>query len=119
MRIPQTIAFFALRGEVDVTLLGPAPLGLVNRACGAAPFLVPLGKDGKPEYHSMLLTGDPAITSIAVLLKLKPRESTADAGAVQTWDDEIKNGFMLPGPNFLAAVLRVDEIGRSLLHESR
>ena len=44
------------RGEVDVTLLGPAPLGRVNRACGVVPILVPLGKEGKPLYHSMLLT---------------------------------------------------------------
>ena len=209
------------RGEVDVALLGPAPLGRVNRACGVVPFLVPLGKDGKPVYHSMLLSTDPAVTTVtglrgkrvglmkgstaahiipmkmlrdadlspesfesvffesqdkimtallsqqvsgagvketlyrrfekesvrllqtseplpnfafaalpsqpparrerfvAALLKLKPRENAADAGAVAGWDDEIRNGFMLPGPDFLPAVLRVDEIARSFMNESR
>lgn len=207
------------RGEVDVTLLGPAPLGRVNRTCGAAPFLVPLGKDGKPIYHSMLLTADPSVTSVAglrgkkvgllkgstaahvlplkmlhdaglgpgsfepvflesqdrlmtallgrqvsgagvkevlyrrfanesvrllqtseplpnfafaalpsqpparrerfvaALLRLKPRENAADAATVAGWDDEIRNGFMLPAPDFLPSVLRVDEISRSVLHE--
>jgi ABC-type phosphate/phosphonate transport system substrate-binding protein len=210
------------RGEVDVSLLGPAPLGLVNRTCGAAPFLVPLGKDGQPVYHSMLLTADPAVSStahlrgrkvgfmkgstaahvlplkmlgdaalgpgsfepvfyesqdkimtallerqvagagvkealyrrfqkepllrllqtsealpnfafaalpaqpaerrqrfVAALLRLNPRESAADAALVKAWDDEIKNGFLVPGPDFLPAVLRVDEIGRSVMHEHR
>lgn len=54
-------------GEVDVALLGPVPLGRVNRACGAAPFLVPLGQDGRPSYHAMLLTGDPAVRKVADL----------------------------------------------------
>lgn len=54
-------------GEVDVALLGPVPLGRVNRACGAAPFLLPLGGDGIPTYRSMLLTTDPAVRRAADL----------------------------------------------------
>jgi len=209
------------RGEVDVTLLGPAPLGMANRSCGALPFLVPLGKDGKPAYHSMLLTTDPAVAAVAqlrgkkvgfmegstaahvlplqmlrdaglergtfeavffesqdrimtallgrqiaaagvkealyrrfekepvrllqtseplpnfsfcalpsqpparrerfvaALLKLKPRERAADARVVEGWDDEIRNGFVLPAPDFLPAVLTVADTARSLMHESR
>ena len=54
-------------GDVDVTLLGPVPLGRVNRACGALPFVVARGKDGKPSYHSMLLSTDPSVTTVAGL----------------------------------------------------
>jgi ABC-type phosphate/phosphonate transport system substrate-binding protein len=54
-------------GTVDVVLLGPVPLGAVNRTCGAAPFLLPLAKDGEPAYHSMLLTADSAVRSVADL----------------------------------------------------
>jgi ABC-type phosphate/phosphonate transport system substrate-binding protein len=208
-------------GEVDVALLGPVPLGRVNRACGALPFLVPLGKDGKPVYHAMVLTGDPGVTAIAqlrgrkfglmkgstaahvlpvhmlaaagigpadvepvffesqdrivtallareiagggikealyrrfekeplrllgtseplpnfaftapaaqpaavrerfvaALLKLHPGAGKDDAETVRGWDDEVKNGFMLPAPDFLPAVLRIDEIARAVLHENR
>ena len=35
------------------------------------------------------------------------------------WDDEIRNGFMVPAPDFLPAVLRVDEIYESVMHENR
>ncbi len=54
-------------GEVDVALLGPVPLGRVNRACGATPFLVALARDGRPVYHAMLVTADPAVVSISGL----------------------------------------------------
>jgi len=208
-------------GDVDVTLLGPVPLGRVNRACGAFPFLVPRGKDGKPVFHSMLLSGDPAVTTVAglrgkkiglfkgstgahviplkmlrdaglgpgsfepvfyegqdrimtallsrevqgagvkealyrrfekepvrllqtseelpnfafvalpaqppavrarfvaALLKLDPGTSAADAAAVKGWDDEIKNGFTAPAPDFLPAVLKVYDIYETVMHESR
>lgn len=209
------------RGEVDVSLLGPVPLGRVNRTCGILPFLVPLGKEGQPTYHAMLLSGDPAVTAvaglrgkkvgfykgstaahvlplkmlrdaglhpgafepvffesqdrimtallsrevagagvkealyrrfekepvrllatseelpnfafaalpsqppalrkrlIAALLKLRPLESAADAALVKGWDDEIKNGFVVPGPDFLPAVLKVHDIYETIMHESR
>jgi len=208
-------------GEVDVTLLGPVPLGRVNRTCGALPFLVPLDKGGKPQFHAVLLSGDPAVTTVAglrgkkigffkgstgahiiplkmlgdaglgpgafepvffegqdrimtallaheiagagvkevlyrrfekdpirllqtseplpnfafvalpsqpaalrarfvaALLKLNPRERPADAAIVKGWDDEIKNGFMAPAPDFLPTVLKVFDIYEALMHESR
>lgn len=208
-------------GKVDVTLLGPVPLGQVNETCGAMPFLVPLGKDGSPVYHSMLATADPSITSVAqlrgrkvgflrgstaahvlpllmlgdaglepgayqavflpsqdkmmtallegaiaaagfkealfrrfekegarllrtsdpvpnfafaalpsqppafrqrfvaALLKLHPRESAADAAAVKDWDDEVRNGFMLPAADFLPAVQRLHRVNRALTHDDR
>ena len=208
-------------GEVDISLLGPVPLGRVNRACGVLPFLVPRGPDGKPVYHSMLLTGDPAVTTVAglrgrkiglfkgstaahvlplkmlldaglpqgaftpvffesqdrimtallsreisgagvkealfrrfeqaplrllqtsaplpnfafaalasqpearrasfvaALLRLSPGERPADAATVKGWDDEIKNGFMAPAPDFLPAVLEVHDIYEAVMHESR
>lgn len=209
------------RGEVDVALLGPVPLGRANRTCGALPFLVPLGKDGRPVYHAMLLSADPSVATVAglrgkpvglmrgstaahilplqmlreaglgpgsfdpvffesqdrvmtallsrevsgagvkatlyrrfekeplrllqtsealpnfafaalssqpparrerlvaALLKLKPLETAADAAAVAGWDDEIKNGFVVPAPDFLPAVLRLADLSQSLLHENR
>lgn len=54
-------------GEVDVALLGPVPLGRVNRRCGGLPFLVALGPSGAPTYRSVLVTADPAVTSVAAL----------------------------------------------------
>lgn len=208
-------------GEVDLTLLGPVPLGRVNKECGVLPFLVPRGKDGKPVYHSMLLASDPAVTTVAglrsrrvgffkgstaahiiplkmlhdaglgpgafepvffesqdrimtallsrevagagvketlyrrfekepvrllatseqlpnfafaalpsqppalrrrfvaALLALDPLRVEADADAVKGWDDEIKNGFLAPAPDFLPAVVKVYDIYETLMHESR
>jgi len=208
-------------GGVDVALLGPVPLGRVNRACGVLPFLVPLGRDGKPAYHSMLLSIDPAVTTVgglrgkrvgffkgstaahiiplkmlrdaglgpgdfesvffesqdrimtallshelagagvketlyrrfekepvqllqtsealpnfalaalpsqpparrerlsAALLKLRPRENAADAETMKGWDDEIRNGFVAPAPDFLPSVLRVHDIYETVMHENR
>ncbi len=207
--------------EVDVALLGPVPLGRVNRACGALPFLVPRGKDGNPVYHAMLLSGEPAVTTVAglrgkkvgfftgstaahivplkmlrdaglapgdfqsvffesqdrimtallsrevagagvketlyrrfekeplrllqtseplpnfafaalptqpralrerlvaALLKLRPLENAADADTVKGWDDEIRNGFTAPAPDFLASVLKVHDIYEAVMHERR
>lgn len=209
-------------GTVDVTLLGPVPLGRVNRKCGAVPILVALGKDGQPVYHSMLLTADPAVTSVAglrgrkvgflkgstaahvlplrmlgdaglgpgayqpvflesqdrivtallaheidgagvkealyrrfqgepalrllqtsealpnfafvtlpsqpaevrerfaaALLKLHPFESGRDAETVKGWDDEVRNGFTRPAPDFLPAVLGLADVAEKLVHGSR
>jgi ABC-type phosphate/phosphonate transport system substrate-binding protein len=208
-------------GAVDITLLGPVPLGRVNRACGVLPFLVPRGRDGKPAYHSMLLASDPAVTTVAglrgkkvgffkgstaahivplqmlrdaglgpgefepvffesqdrimtallshevagagvketlyrrfekeplrllqtsaalpnfafaalpsqspalrerfvgALLTMEPLADAAAAATVKGWDDEIKNGFVAPAPDFLPAVLRVYDIYETVMHESR
>jgi ABC-type phosphate/phosphonate transport system substrate-binding protein len=54
-------------GKIDVALIGPIPLARLNRRCGAVPVLVPLGLDGVPAYRSVLLTTDPAVTSVAAL----------------------------------------------------
>jgi len=217
----ETMLAGVCAGEVDVTLLGPVPLGRVNRACGAIPFLVPLEKGGKPRYHAVLLSSDPAVTTVAglrgkkigffkgstaahiiplkmlgdaglgpgafepvffegqdrimtallaheiagagvkevlyrrfekdplrllktseplpnfafvalpsqpaalrarfvaALLKLKPRERPDDAKIVTGWDDEIKNGFMVPPPDFLPSVLKVFDIYEAVMHERR
>jgi phosphonate transport system substrate-binding protein len=208
-------------GEIDVALLGPVPLGRVNLACGATPFLAPKSGDGTPTYHAMLLSSDPAVTTVgalrgkkvgffkgstaahilplmmlrdaglgpgefepvffesqdrimtallsrevaaagvkealyrrfekeplrllqvseplpnfafaalpsqppalrerfvAALLKVHPLESAAAADAVKGWDDEIKNGFLVPAPDFLPAILKVRDIYESVMHESR
>jgi ABC-type phosphate/phosphonate transport system substrate-binding protein len=56
---------------------------------------------------------------VAALMKLHPRENAADAATVKAWDDEVKNGFMLPGPDFLPAVRRLHQLSRALAHEDR
>jgi len=44
--------------RVTVGLAGPVPLSRAYEKCGAKPFLVALGKNGLPLYHSVLLTND-------------------------------------------------------------
>lgn len=56
--------------QVGIALLGPVPMARVNKQCGAKPFLAALSKEGKPSYHSVILTGDPAVTE---LTKVKGR----------------------------------------------
>lgn len=51
-------------GKVSLALLGPVPLGRVMEKCGAEPVAVALGKDGKPFYRSVVVTGDSAINSL-------------------------------------------------------
>jgi phosphonate transport system substrate-binding protein len=54
-------------GEVGIALLGPVPLGRVIDRCGAEPLLVALGRDGKPFYRSVIVTGNSSLTSLADL----------------------------------------------------
>jgi ABC-type phosphate/phosphonate transport system substrate-binding protein len=54
-------------GEVDVALMGPIPLARNHRRCGVRPFLVPLGQDGMPVYHAMLVTAAADVGSLADL----------------------------------------------------
>jgi phosphonate transport system substrate-binding protein len=54
-------------GAVTVAFLGPVPLGRTNKDCGAEPLVVSLGRDGKPFYHSVIVTTDPQIRSLADL----------------------------------------------------
>ena len=52
-------------GRITVGLLGPVPLKKVDERCGAKPFLVALGKDGTPFYHSVIVTNDPGVGTLA------------------------------------------------------
>lgn len=209
-------------GKVDVALVGPVPLGRANARCGAVPFLVALGSDGAPEYRSVLLTSDPAVSSIgalrgksvgffkgstaahvlpakmladdglppgsyqavfvesqdrlmaavlsrkvaaagvkwalykrferepglrrlqasgpvpnfsfaalpslpaavrdrfvAALLGLQPRASAAAAKTVASWDDEVRNGFVRPAPEFLANVQALRDVTERILRDAR
>ena len=54
-------------GRVDVALLGPMPLARVAKRCGGVPVLVALGPTGTPTYRSVLLTTDPAVSSVPAL----------------------------------------------------
>jgi phosphonate transport system substrate-binding protein len=56
---------------------------------------------------------------IESLLKLKPGQDAGDAAIVTDWDDEIRNGFILPGKDYLPSVLRLLTITREILHEDR
>jgi phosphonate transport system substrate-binding protein len=51
-------------GKISAALLGPAPLGRANNKCGATPLLAALGKDGKPSYHSVIMTNSPTVSSL-------------------------------------------------------
>lgn len=206
-------------GQVSISLLGPVPLGRAYAKCKAEPILVALGRDGKPTYRSVIITGDhtvmdlsrvrgrkfglfkgstaahilplkmlkdsgldaqsieevfyesqdrimaalltreiaaagvkeslymkfrketlrelktsdplpnfafcasPSLSAedkrlfISALLKLRPRTNAKDAASVKGWDDEIRNGFMLPAKDFLPGVLRLRQIYREVLHE--
>ena len=52
------------RGRVSAALLGPVPLGRANEKCGVKPLLAAIGKDGKPSYHSVILTNTPTFISL-------------------------------------------------------
>lgn len=207
--------------RVGIALLGPVPMARANQKCGVKPFLVALGKDGKPAYHSVIVTGDPAVTSLAstrekkfgffkgstaahivplkmlkdaglneaalkpvffesqdrimtallakevsaagiketlyrkfqneplralktsdalpnfafnaspglsdevrdrflkVLTALHPLTSQKDAAATKAWDDEIRNGFMLPAADYLDSVLKLGAAYQEIMHETR
>lgn len=199
-------------GKISAALLGPVPLGRANNKCGVKPLLAALGKDGKPDYHAVILTNSPAVKSLkdlkgkkigffkgstaahiipAKMLKdagvtmadiqpvflesqdkimsallsgelsgagvkmnlankfantgirriatsqhlpnfaisatptlspemsqqlvnslkrLKPLSKSTDADIMKSWDDEIKNGFIAPGKDFLPSVVKIFEI---------
>jgi phosphonate transport system substrate-binding protein len=54
-------------GRVDLALLGPMPLARVVKRCGGEPVLVALGPGGTPSYRSVLLTTDPAASTVRAL----------------------------------------------------
>jgi ABC-type phosphate/phosphonate transport system substrate-binding protein len=207
--------------KVGFALLGPVPMGRAYRKCGAKPVLVAIGSDGKPSYHSVIVTSDPAVTTlsgvrgrkfgffmgstaahvlpmkmlknaglgmehlqpvffesqdrimtalltseisaagvkkslyqkfkkeplrvlkisdplpnfafcvpssmpadirerfIAALIKLQPLSSKKDAEIMKTWDDEIKNGFILPPEEYFGSVMKVHDIFMEIMHEDR
>lgn len=54
---------------------------------------------------------------IFVLTKLQPLSNDNDAAVVKKWDDEIKNGFMLPTEDYLRSVLKLHTVYQELMHE--
>ncbi|GAM10222.1 putative phosphite transport system-binding protein PtxB [Geobacter sp. OR-1] len=54
-------------GRISVALAGPVPLARAYNKCGINPFLVALAKNGKPDYHSVLVTNNPDIKTIQEL----------------------------------------------------
>jgi phosphonate transport system substrate-binding protein len=207
-------------GRISVALLGPVPLGRASVRCDVKPLLVALGKDGKPFYHSMILSNDPSVTTlrglkgrkvgffkgstaahimpakmlkdagldmgaiqpiflesqdrmisalfsgeiaaagvkqtlalkfsndklhaiatspqlpnfalcatptlpgrireglVAALSRMKPMANERDAEITKDWDDEIKNGFVLPDKRYLPSVLKIHAIFREIQHEN-
>lgn len=58
-------------GRVSLSLLGPVPLGRVFAKCKAEPLLVALGKDGRPTYRSVIITGDRTVADLGRLRNKK------------------------------------------------
>ena len=209
------------RGEVAFALLGPVPLGRALDRCNAGITVVALGRDGKPFYRSVIVTGDTAVRSLAdlqgkrlalfkgstaahiiplkmlrdsgiaeaglepvfyesqdrimnallardasgagvketlylkfkgeqlralktsgplpgfavaaapgtrpaavkrladALTALDPRTNPRDRQLMQDWDDEIRNGFILPPAEFRGSVLNILSVYREIMHEDR
>lgn len=69
--------------------------------------------------------GSPALSPavrtrmVDALIRIRPSASADDAAAVRDWDDEIRNGFMLPTDEYLASVVSLHAITREILHEDR
>jgi phosphonate transport system substrate-binding protein len=51
------------------------------------------------------------------LLRLDPRTRPEDRRLMQEWDDEIKNGFILPPPSLRSSILNALSVYREILHE--
>ena len=56
---------------------------------------------------------------ISALRKLQPLSDNKDAEITKAWDDEIKNGFILPDEDYLASVLKLHNIFLEIVHEDR
>jgi ABC-type phosphate/phosphonate transport system substrate-binding protein len=56
---------------------------------------------------------------MAALLKLQPLLNNKDAEVMKAWDDEIKNGFILPTEEYFGSVLKVHDIFLEIMHEDR
>ncbi len=73
-----------------------------------------------PNFSLAALPSLPAATRerlAAALLRLKPGERPADAEIVRSWDDEIRHGFVLPPPGFVARVLALEEVTERVQRE--
>ncbi len=55
---------------------------------------------------------------ISALTRLKPLANSKDAETMKTWDDEIKNGFTVPGNDFLPSVMLIFKIFEEFQHEN-
>ena len=55
---------------------------------------------------------------VATLSGLKPLTNGRDAEITKGWDDEIKNGFVLPDRQYLPSVLKIHAIFREVQHEN-
>jgi phosphonate transport system substrate-binding protein len=55
----------------------------------------------------------------AALRRVRPGERSADAELVGTWDDEIRHGFVAPTPEYLAAVLALQELTERQARDAR
>lgn len=56
---------------------------------------------------------------INALLGLKPRAKDKHRRLVKDWDDEIKNGFVLPSDSFLDDVMKLNKVYEEIMHEDR
>lgn len=84
------------------------------------PLRVLQTSDPLPNFSFCALPSLPAVIRerfIAVLLKLQPLANADDAEVVKGWDDEIKNGFMLPTQEYLASVRKLHAIYQEITHE--
>ena len=55
---------------------------------------------------------------ISMLTRLKPLTSGKDTETTKIWDDEIKNGFMVPDKDFLPSVMMIFEIFKEIQNEN-
>jgi ABC-type phosphate/phosphonate transport system substrate-binding protein len=53
------------------------------------------------------------------LLRLDPRKNAVDGKLMQDWDDEIRQGFIAPPPDFRPSVLRLLSVYAEISHDAR
>ena len=56
---------------------------------------------------------------IAALSRLRPLTNKRDVALVKDWDDEIKNGFILPYDTFFQEVMQLYSLYEEIAHEAR
>jgi hypothetical protein len=55
----------------------------------------------------------------AALTALDPRGTAQDRQLMQEWDDEVKNGFILPPAGYRSSVLGILSVYREITHDVR